>query len=90
VLDKSLRNICQGASRRQQSAGAPGLIKRIGVPTAFGTDLPFGHPDPWAAMDVAVRRTTVNGYQLNKSERITPEAALNRFLGELAAPSGLN
>lgn len=59
---------------------------QAGVPTAFGTDLPFGHPDPWAAMDAAVRRTTVNGNRLNEAECITPESALNGFLGELAAP----
>ncbi|MFP6807401.1 MAG: amidohydrolase family protein [Pseudomonadales bacterium] len=66
-----------------------GSLIQAGIPTAFGTDLPFGHPDPWAAMDAAVTRTTVNGNQLNKSERITPEAALNGFLGELAAPSSI-
>ena len=59
------------------------------VPTAFGTDLPFGHPDPWAAMDAAVRRTTRNGNLLNKSECLTPESALNRFLGELDSPSSI-
>ncbi|MDG1233798.1 MAG: amidohydrolase family protein, partial [Pseudomonadales bacterium] len=60
-----------------------------GVPTAFGTDLPFGHPDPWAAMDAATKRTTSGGYRLNDAERITPESALNGFLGELSAPSSI-
>lgn len=60
-----------------------------GVPTAFGTDLPFGHPDPWAAMDAATKRTTSSGHQLNKAECITPESALNGFLGELFAPSSI-
>lgn len=62
---------------------------RAGVPVAFGTDLPFGHPDPWAAMDAAVSRTTAKGDQLNEAECITPEAALNGFLGELAAPTSI-
>lgn len=60
-----------------------------GVPTAFGTDLPFGHPDPWAAMDAATKRTTLSGHQLNKTEGISPESALNGFLGELFAPSSI-
>ena len=62
---------------------------RAGVPTAFGTDLPFGHPDPWAAMIAATKRTTSNGNQLNEAESITPETALNGFLGELVAPSSV-
>ena len=60
-----------------------------GVPTAFGTDFPFGHPDPWAAMDAATKRTTSSGHLLNDAERITPESALNGFLGELSAPSSI-
>jgi len=60
-----------------------------GVPTAFGTDLPFGHPDPWAAMDAATKRTTSSGHLLNDAERITPESALNGFLGKLSAPSSI-
>lgn len=63
-----------------------GSLIRAGIPTAFGTDLPFGHPDPWAAMLAATKRTTFNGNQLNEVECITPEAALNGFLGELEAP----
>ena len=64
-------------------------LMRAGVPTAFGTDLPFGHPDPWAAMDAAIKRTTLSGNQLNEAECITPESALNGFLGELASPSSI-
>lgn len=64
-------------------------LKLAGVPTAFGTDLPFGHPDPWAAMDAATKRTTSSGHLLNEAERITPESALNGFLGELSAPSSI-
>ena len=60
-----------------------------GVPTAFGTDFPFGHPDPWAAMDAATKRTTSSGHLLNDAERITPESALNGFLGKLSAPSSI-
>ena len=64
-------------------------LMRAGVPTAFGTDLPFGHPDPWAAMDAAVRRITRSGNQLNETECITPESALNGFLGDLATPTSI-
>ncbi len=64
-----------------------GSLATAGIATAFGTDLPFGHPDPWAAMDAATKRTTVSGKQLNRLECISPEAALSGFLGELDCPA---
>lgn len=62
-------------------------LATAGITTAFGTDLPFGHPDPWAAMDAATKRTTITGNQLNHLECISPEAALSGFLGELDCPA---
>ena len=66
-----------------------GTLMQAGIPTAFGTDLPFGQPDPWEAMKSATKRITFDGNQLNEAECVTPEAALNGFLGELAAPSSV-
>ncbi|MBT7369147.1 MAG: amidohydrolase family protein [Gammaproteobacteria bacterium] len=57
-----------------------------GIPVAFGTDMPFGHPDPWLAMRSAALRTTSSGHVLGIHERVSPEEALNMFLGELDAP----
>ncbi|MDA0978459.1 MAG: amidohydrolase family protein [Proteobacteria bacterium] len=58
-----------------------------GIWVAFGTDMPFGHPDPWRAMAAATRRTTVDGVVLGAGETVTPEMALTAFLGELSAPA---
>lgn len=58
----------------------------VGVSVAFGTDLPFGNPDPWLAMSAATERRTLAGEYLGEAERITPESALMGFLGDLANP----
>ncbi len=51
-----------------------------GVPLRFGTDAPFGRPDPWAALEAATLRRTPDGHVLGADERVTPEAALARLL----------
>ena len=56
------------------------------VPLAFGTDLPFGEPDPWSAIQSATNRQTLQREILNSKERITPEQALTGFLGALESP----
>ena len=58
-----------------------------GVDLAAGSDSPFGSPDPWAAMHAAVSRRTASGEVLGASEALTPEAALNLFLGLLEKPA---
>lgn len=50
------------------------------VPLRFGTDAPFGRPDPWAALEAAVERRTPEGHRLGPDECVTPEVALQRFL----------
>ena len=57
-----------------------------GIPLAFGTDLPFGKPDPWQAMQAAVDRRTPSGETFNQTERLTPEQALKGFIGNLESP----
>ena len=57
-----------------------------GIPLAFGTDLPFGNPDPWMAMKAATLRTTGSGEILGADERVTPEISLGCFLGDLDNP----
>jgi predicted amidohydrolase YtcJ len=57
-----------------------------GVPLAAGTDAPFGHPDPWRAMQAAVDRRTEAGRTLGLDERLTPEQALALFTSPPAAP----
>lgn len=59
-----------------------------GIPLGGGTDAPFGHPDPWAAMSAAVNRKTPGGHVLGAAERLTPERALALFTTPLADPGG--
>jgi hypothetical protein len=51
-----------------------------GVPVAFGTDAPFGHPDPWRAIAAAVDRA------IAPAERVDAASALTRFLTPPLAP----
>ena len=65
-----------------------GSLRAAGVPVAAGTDAPFGRPDPWAAMAAAVDRRTGGGDALGPDEAVTPEVALDLFLGPLDDPGG--
>ncbi len=59
-----------------------------GISLAAGTDAPFGHPDPWAAMAAAVTRRTASGKVIGAGEALSPEAALALFLIPLGEPGG--
>jgi predicted amidohydrolase YtcJ len=59
-----------------------------GVAVGFGTDAPFGHPDPWLAIAAAVARRTAAGAELGVNERISAAGALARFLTSASAPGG--
>jgi predicted amidohydrolase YtcJ len=63
-----------------------GSLLAAGVATAAGTDAPFGHPDPWAAIRAAIDRRTAGGAVLGTSERVDPVTALGLFLGSTAEP----
>lgn len=56
-------------------------LLRANVPVALSTDMPFGQPDPWAAMRAAVHRTTPGGAVLGADERISAQTALTMFSG---------
>ncbi len=61
-----------------------------GIPFAAGSDAPYGHTDPWAAMAAAVARITADGVVMAARERISPEAALALYGGTALRPgSGL-
>lgn len=55
-------------------------LTRAGLVLAGGTDAPFGHADPWAAMQAAVERRTMAGAVVGVEERLSPEDALGLFL----------
>jgi predicted amidohydrolase YtcJ len=56
-------------------------LLRADVPVALSTDMPFGEPDPWAAMRAAVHRTTPSGAVLGANERVSARTALTMFFG---------
>jgi predicted amidohydrolase YtcJ len=58
-----------------------------GIPLAGGTDMPFGGPDPWAAMEAAVTRRARDASVLGAAEALTPEEALALFIGAPEAPA---
>jgi predicted amidohydrolase YtcJ len=59
-----------------------------GIPLAGGSDAPFGAADPWAAMAAAVQRRTRGGHIIGAGEALSPEEALDLFLGPLEDPGG--
>jgi predicted amidohydrolase YtcJ len=59
-----------------------------GIGLGGGTDAPFGHADPWAAMAAAVSRQSKGGHIFGPDEALTPERALALFQGDPHAPGG--
>lgn len=59
-----------------------------GIAVGGSTDAPFTDGDPWAAMRAAVARTTRQGIPLGPSEAVTPQRALELFLGRPEQPGG--
>jgi predicted amidohydrolase YtcJ len=62
-------------------------LLRADVPVALSTDMPFGQPDPWAAMRAAVHRTTPRGAVLGADERVSAPTALRMFFGYPEQPT---
>jgi predicted amidohydrolase YtcJ len=58
------------------------------VPLGGGTDAPFGHPDPWLAVQAAVDRRTADGLEMGADESLTPERALALFTTPAESPGG--
>jgi predicted amidohydrolase YtcJ len=59
-----------------------------GVALAAGSDAPVGDLDPWSAMAAAVSRTSPGKRVLGADERLSPEQALDLFLGPAERPGG--
>ncbi len=56
-------------------------LLKANVRVALSTDMPFGDPDPWAAMRAAVNRITPSGVILGANECVSARKALTMFLG---------
>ena len=63
-------------------------LEHLGVSVSFGTDAPFGTPDPWWAMAASTTRVTKNGSLLGAHERLRRHDALSKFLTPLDDPFG--
>lgn len=59
---------------------------KSGIALAGGTDAPFGRPDPWLAINAAVNRKTRKGQIINSEEALSPEQAIEMFLGDVESP----
>lgn len=57
------------------------------IPVAFGTDLPFGTPNPWLLLQAATDRRTKGNRYLGPLEKVSTEEAISRLLGSLHDPS---
>jgi predicted amidohydrolase YtcJ len=66
---------------------AASLIE-AGVKVAGSSDAPYGSPDPWRGLRAAVTRETAGGAVLTAAERLTPERALQLWLGAPDDPGG--
>jgi predicted amidohydrolase YtcJ len=60
-----------------------------GILVAFGSDAPFGNPDPWANIRTAVERRTREGVSLGPGETLDARRAIDMYLGSAAAPTSI-
>lgn len=59
-----------------------------GVAVAGSTDAPYGSIDPWRAMQAAVSRRAPSGAVVGGGEAVSPDRALQLFLGDPHDPGG--
>jgi predicted amidohydrolase YtcJ len=64
-----------------------GSLIDAGIGVAFGSDAPYGSPDPWAMVRSAIARRTEHGAELGPGERVDAAAALDRLLGSADTPA---
>lgn len=57
-----------------------------GIGLAGSSDAPFGNTDPWTTMRCAISRKTRSGRLIGEAEALSPEQALDLFLGPLSKP----
>ena len=57
-----------------------------GIPVAASSDAPYTAPNPWRAIDAAVRRRTRDGHDLGPAERLPVRRAHELFTGDPLDP----
>jgi predicted amidohydrolase YtcJ len=63
-------------------------LLNAGVPVGLSSDAPYGRLDPWAAIDAAVHRRTIDGRLVGAHERVTAWTALRGYLTSSTDPGG--
>lgn len=58
-----------------------------GIALAFGSDAPYGNPDPWMSIVAAAERRSRSGRVVGERERLVPLDAIGRMLGTAERPS---
>ena len=64
-----------------------GSLIDAGIEVAFGSDAPYGDPDPWSSVATATDRRTRSGATVGRGERIPAATALSLWLGRPDDPT---
>jgi len=86
ILDRGDQYLQDIPAEEQASLYRFKTLKTLGLRVALGSDAPFGAADPWRAMRAAVARTSTRGHAIGPDECVSPEEALEGFLGEFRTP----
>ncbi|MBS0391221.1 MAG: amidohydrolase family protein [Proteobacteria bacterium] len=65
-----------------------GSFAAAGVAVGAGSDAPYGDPDPWRAIAVALDRRTRTGRVLGAAEGLTPDSVLDLYCSDPQYPGG--
>lgn len=65
-----------------------GSLVAAGVAVGAGSDAPYGDPDPWRAIAVALDRRTRAGHLLGAAERLAPATVLDLYCSHPLRPGG--
>ncbi len=86
ILDRGDQYLTDVPSETHSSLYRFQTLKALGLRVALGSDAPFGDVDPWRSMRAAVTRQTRSGQFINTEECVSPETALEGYLGHFSSP----
>tara|TARA_R110001606_G_scaffold381211_1_gene542258 strand:- start:50111 stop:51550 length:1440 start_codon:yes stop_codon:yes gene_type:complete len=86
IHSRGERYLARVEAYEQEDLYRCGSLLRCDIPVGGSSDSPYGPVDPWLAMRTATTRTTRQGRIVGGGERISPDAALNLYLGSPACP----
>lgn len=86
IHSRGERYLARVEAREQEDLYRCGSLLRCDIPVGGSSDSPYGPVDPWLAMRTATARKTQQGRIVGGGERISPDTALNLYLGRPACP----